>query len=84
MKKRNKSAFLVSAAVAGLLAGSLTLGGCSDSDKTKTEKNGCGGANGCGSKESEKNGCNGKAHEKNGCNGKEGEKNGCNGQEGKR
>lgn len=83
--KKPKTSLLVVAAAAGLLAGSLTAGGCSnDADKQKTESNGCGGPNGCGAakdKKDEKNSCSGH----NGCGAekkKEGEKNGCSGANG--
>jgi len=84
MKKNQKklSSLLLGAAIAGLMAGTSTLTSCTDNDSTPAERNGCGGANGCGSKgeKQESNGCNGH----NGCAGKTEEKdrNGCNGHNG--
>lgn len=80
MKKSPKklSSLLAGVAFAGLMTGVGTLAACGDKD-TKTQHNGCNGANGCGAKK-EANGCNGA----NGCKGHEAKKeaNGCNGANG--
>jgi len=80
MKKNSKklSSLVVSAAFAGLMAGTATLASCSG-DGAKASHNGCNGPNGCGAQgttKKEANGCNGHAAKKeaNGCNGP----NGCN------
>ncbi len=76
MKTRQSrfSNMALGAAVAGIIAGSMLIGGCSKDSKgegQKTEGNGCNGPNGCGAqKKAEKNACNGH----NGCNGAKTEK----------
>jgi hypothetical protein len=74
---------LLGAAMAGIIAGTTLLGGCTggkNSDQPNAERNGCNGPNGCGGKDGkgEKNSCSGP----NGCNGKAGEKNSCSGHNG--
>jgi hypothetical protein len=85
-RKTRFSNLALNAAIAGIMAGTLAVGGCSDSKSgaQKTEGNGCGGPNGCGGEKKtdtkgDKNACNGP----NGCGGeKKGEKNSCGGHNG--